>query len=702
MMRLLTSFCILVCTAATLSAQMAPVEVLTPFDFATNFRDVHVDDSGNGWAVGTCGTLASTQNNGQDWTIGTSPDGLDFDAVTCKPGTDCQTVFLGRDGQVFRSTDGGQNWTEITVNCSDPRGFQFVDDQVIVLSHSNESLFRSTDSGDTWTEIPLEYTHRGEIHFPSATAGYIFQQSGGPLLKSIDGGATWDSIYQFDANALYGDWIDENIGFLYDQNRQIFKTTDGGNNWTLVTDTGVPSNLRYLAALSETDLVAYVFPNSIFSSTDGGVTWGNNASIGEGQYGLRFQGIHNNGNDFWISSWGTEILYSTDGLQTATSQFPALRPSFEAVSFPSNDIGYALQEREGMFKTTDGGDTWTQLTNTFFTVSRDFLVLDDDTVIIPYNSSGPQITKDGGQTWEKLFPDAMQDTTYVFHVEQLPGGRLYLFGSVHGAYSDDGGDTWDVIVHGLNTFPRSMVFIDDQNGVVGSDGGKIMATADGGESWELVVDGDFTNQPITNLFVLENGTIVTLSSGSTRCSSDGGQTWSTTACAGLTTPGSIVKGPDGTWYSGQLFPSQADLLSNIQRSTDEGQSWETIAGFCTYAIPGTVTPDGRYLYAYQSAGFLGRVDLEDLVGTDNEPQNGISEARVFPNPTSGQLQVDLPQNLGTAQATLYDLHGRLLQQQTTSTTGLTMDLSTLPNGMYLLKVKGDGWLQSARVMMIGK
>lgn len=700
--RFFYTFCMLLVTAATLSAQLAEVEVLTPFDFATNFRDVHVDDSGNGWAVGTCGVLASTQNKGQDWTIGTAPEGLDFDAVTCQPGTDCQTVFLGRDGQVFRSTDGGQSWTAFSINCFDPRGFTFVDEQVIVLSHSGESLFRSVDSGDTWTEIPLEYSYRGEVHFPTATTGYLFQQSGGPLLKSTDAGATWDSVYQFDANAFYGSWLDENTGFLYDQNRHIFKTTDGGNTWSLVTDTGVPGNVRHLVALSETELVAYVFASSIFRSTDGGVSWTNNSNIGVGQYGLRFQGIHNNGSEFWIASWGTEVLYSDDGLQTATSQFVGLRPNFEAIEFPTNDVGYALQERRGMFKTTDGGDTWTQLFNDFGTVSRDFLVLDEATVIIPYNSSGPQITEDGGQSWSPLFPEDIQDSTFVFHVEQLPGGRLYLFGSLHGVYSDDGGETWEVIYHGLSSFPRSMVFLDDQIGVVGSDGGKVIRTTDGGASWALVVDGDFSNQPIRNLFVLNDGTIVNTVSGTTRCSSDGGLTWSTDTCAGLTAPDAILEGPDGTWYSAQLFPSSQNLLSNIQRSTDEGQSWEPIAGFCTYATPGAVTPDGRYLYVYQSAGFLGRVDLESIVGTEEVSPDAITPAKVYPNPTDGLLRVDLPQDAGTAQVLLFDLHGRQVQQQIANTPNLTLDLSTLPSGMYLLKVQGDGWVQSARVMVSGE
>lgn len=695
-MRLFCSFCLLVLSSISISAQMATVEVLTPFDYATNFRDIYVDSSGNGWAVGTCGTLASTANNGLDWEIGASPGSLDFNVVACKPGTDCQTVFLAKDNQVFRSTNGGQDWTDIPVSCYDPRGFNFVNDEVIVLTHSNESLFRSTDSGDNWTEIPLAYTHRGEAHFPSATVGYIFQQSGGPLLKSTDAGATWDSIYQFDANAYYGDWLDEHIGFLYDQNRHIYKTTDGGNNWDLVTDIGVPSNLRHLVALSEMELVAYVFPNHIFRSTDGGVTWVNNASI---ESGLRYTGIHNNGGDFWIASWGSEIFYSSDSLQTATSQFPGLRPNFEAVAFPSNEVGYALQERMGIFKTIDGGDTWAQMTNDFLTVSRDFLVLDEETVIIPYNNSGPQITEDGGDTWEPLFPDDVQDTTYVFQIEQLPGGRLYLFGSVHGAYSDDGGDTWEIIYHGLGTYPRSMVFIDDQHGVVGSDGGKIVATADGGDTWELVVDGDFTNQPYYNLLALDNGTIVISGTGLARCSSDGGQTWNTDSCAGSSSPGTTVKGPDGSLYSFRSFSSHEDILTDIQRSTDQGQSWESIVSFCTYAIPGAVSPDGRYLYVYYAAGFLGRIDLEGIVGTDQVPIDEITEAKVYPNPTNSILHVDLPQGAGAGHVVLYDLHGRQVQQQTVNTPSLTLDLSTLHNGIFLLQLKGDGWLQYARVII---
>ncbi|MGH1433201.1 MAG: T9SS type A sorting domain-containing protein [Lewinella sp.] len=679
-----------------LSAQVL-VEPLAPFDFATNFRDVYVDDSGNGWAVGTCNVLARTANNGDDWEFLAAPEGLDFDVVACKPGTDCQTVFLGIDGFIFRSTDGGDNWTSIEVAYSSGREFHFLEGDVIMLSHNESGYLRSTDGGDTWTETVLDFYYRDRLHFPTPTTGYLFQQ-GGPLLKSTDAGMTWDSIYQFETSAYYGSWVTEDVGFMYDQSRQLHKSTDGGSNWTLVTDTGVPSNIRYMEALSETHLVAHVFPGNIFSSMDGGVTWSHNADVGADQFGLRFQGIHRLGNSFWVSSWGTEILYSTDGLETATSQFPAPRPSLEKVAFPTDEVGYALQERYGMMKTTDGGNTWTQITNDFYTVSRDFLVLDEQTVIIPYNSSGPQITEDGGDTWSPLFPEDIQDTTYVFNIEQLPGGRLYLYGSVHGAYSDDGGETWEVIYHGLGGFPRTMLFLDDQNGFVGSDGGRINATTDGGQTWTQIIDGDFSTQPIANLFALNSTTIMNTVSGTTRCSSDGGLTWSTDACGGVTAPGEVIEGPDGTYYSGRLFPSQDDLLTNLQRSLDGGLTWESIAGFCTYAIPGAVTPNNRYLYVYQSAGFLGRVDLDAIVSTET-PVADITAAKVYPNPTSGLLQVDLPEQASTAHLSLYNLQGQLVQQQAADSNTATMDLSNLPAGMYLLRVQGKGWLQSARVMV---
>lgn len=698
-MRHFTLFFLVCLFGQTVLAQ-AVVEPITPFDYSTNYRDVHVDVSGNGWAVGTCSVLARTENNGQDWTLLDAPEGRDFHAVACQPGTDCQTIFLGTEGLVFRSTDGGETWSSTEVAHFRAREFHFLDNNVVLLSHDDQSLYRSTDGGDTWSNIPLAHSYRGTAHFPTATTGYVFQQ-GGPLLKSTDAGATWDSVYLFESNAYYGTWLDEDTGYVYNQASDLLKTTDGGSNWTAVNTESLPGNVRYLAALSETELIAYVFASNVFRSTDGGMTWQNNTNIGPGLYqtGLRYTGIHRNGANFWIASWANEILYSTDGLETAASLFPAERPSLEQIVFPSEQIGYALQERRGMLKTTDGGDTWATVVADFFTVSRDFLVLDEQTVIIPFNTSGPQKTEDGGQTWAALLPADLQDTVNLFAIEQLPGGRICLYGSAHALYSDDNGESWNFVYHGLFNFPRSMVFLNDQIGFVGSDAGRVVATTDGGETWSLVLDGDFTNQPIRNLFALDESTIMMTSSGTSRCSTDGGLSWSTEACNGVSTPGDIVVGPDGAWYASDLQSSSQDVLTEISRSMDQGQSWEIIAEHCTYALAGTVRPDNRYLYLYADGGFISRIDLETITSVRSEIAS-IGTVMAYPNPTSGLLNIELPTNAANVQIDLYDLQGQLLQSQRTNEAITLLDLTTLPAGCYVVRVQGDGWLQTGRVFRL--
>jgi photosystem II stability/assembly factor-like uncharacterized protein len=689
-MRHLTLFLFCCFTVSYLWAQ-GIVEPVLPFDYSTNFKDIFVDPSGNGWAVGTCGVLARTQNNGQNWDILDAPEGKDYTAVACKPGTNCQTVFLGTNGLVLRSTNGGQSWTRNELDNDAVREFHFLANNVVLFSYSSAGLYRSTNGGDSWTNMPLEDSYNGAAHFPTSTTGYLFQRTG-PLLKTTDAGATWDSIYQFENNANYGDWLNENIGFLYDSNRRIFKTSNGGSQWELVTDTGVPSNVRMLAALSETELVAYVFPSGIFRSSDGGVTWASTSTIDIWQTGLTINSIHRQGNNFWLASSAHEILYSTDGLLTTTSQFPDARVSYEAAAFANSEVGYVLQERYGLIKTTDGGDTWTPIVTDFFTVSRNLLVLDAETVIVPYNSSGAQITRNGGQTWSQLLPTAIHDTVYVYDITQLPGGRIYLLGSQHGVYSDHNGQNWQVVYHGLNINPRSFLFINDQTGFAGADGGKMMATTDGGQSWSLVLNGELTNQPISNLVAVDENTVISSSIGN-RCSSDGGQTWNVGTCNGVTMIGKVVTAPDGTHYGSNFTTAN----QKISRSTDGGLSWQEVAQFCNYAVPATITPDGRYLYLVYRGGFLGRLDL-DAISTVKTPRQTITGVKAYPNPTNGLLQVDLPGVETTASIALFDLTGKLVQQRQTEASPATLDLYALPAGVYVLRVQGDGWLQTGRVV----
>ncbi len=77
-----------------------------------------------------------------------------------------------------------------------------------------------------------------------------------------------------------------------------------------------------------------------------------------------------------------------------------------------------------------------------------------------------------------------------------------------------------------------------------------------------------------------------------------------------------------------------------------------------------------------------------------QPGGGISSAQprerlqVYPNPTSGQLSIDLEANLGQGAATvsLVDALGRVHQTTTTDQARLSLDVRRLPEGVYTLRV----------------
>ncbi len=78
----------------------------------------------------------------------------------------------------------------------------------------------------------------------------------------------------------------------------------------------------------------------------------------------------------------------------------------------------------------------------------------------------------------------------------------------------------------------------------------------------------------------------------------------------------------------------------------------------------------------------------------------------YPNPTPGELNVNLTQYLGrTVQIELYSLTGELLRQveiEEVQTATEQLDLSTLQSGMYLIKVKTDGLPDTTRRVVLAR
>jgi len=150
-------------------------------------------------------------------------------------------------GRIMATSDGGASWTRQYAGQADLNQVDFVDGEH-GWAAGGGTLLRTADGGATWT--PLAEPCQGELsslHFVSPAVGYAVaaapaasQSSGGPyttatggrLLRTGDGGATWSAVTSAPANPQSVCFANADDGYLGTPGR-IWRTTDGGGQWTL-------------------------------------------------------------------------------------------------------------------------------------------------------------------------------------------------------------------------------------------------------------------------------------------------------------------------------------------------------------------------------------------------------------------------------------------------------------------------------------
>ncbi len=252
-------------------------------------------------------------------------------------------------------------------------------------------ILRSGNGGRTWVEAPipgglpsttfLSVTFR-EGGAPGAEVGIIGGQ-GGVLLRTEDGGRTWteaDNGTSRDMRAV--DYAGGGTWFAVGQDR-IQRSRDDGRTWTNINlsdqttfeylnGTVVTSPpFTALAALAfidgdsgvvaDQELGSGINIGSLFATTDGGETWREIVKIDD------VRDIAYNGEDGWVvvqtNTSGGRIFYEEDLLTPLTegiTRVVGVDQALDAVDFGTPDIGFVLQEGGPVWRTEDGGQTWTR------------------------------------------------------------------------------------------------------------------------------------------------------------------------------------------------------------------------------------------------------------------------------------------------------------------------------------------------------
>ncbi|GAB4093332.1 WD40/YVTN/BNR-like repeat-containing protein [Flaviaesturariibacter terrae] len=127
--------------------------------------------------------------------------------------------WINRDGQLYRSTDGGASWSPRVQFDNEAGPIQFLNDNLGFMADRFGTLYRTTDGGAT-AEL-LSYSNLGvrALHFFDAQNGLWLDAS--RLRRTTDGGHTWQNVI-----ALGG----------YHHFMEDMSFTDAHNGWVLISD----------------------------------------------------------------------------------------------------------------------------------------------------------------------------------------------------------------------------------------------------------------------------------------------------------------------------------------------------------------------------------------------------------------------------------------------------------------------------------
>ncbi|HPI55426.1 MAG TPA: hypothetical protein PLU10_12085, partial [Chitinophagaceae bacterium] len=268
-------------------------------------------------------------------------------------------------------------------------------------------LFMSSNAGTTWTVAPgtdfmpyarlasicIDHTNDQVLYLGTGDHNYYY--SGNGVWKSTNGGTTFSQIGL--GGLLVVDMIMDplnNNTIVAVTNSGIYKTTNGGTTWTIKTAARPFDDLKQKTPTSRT-LYACTTDSAFFRSTDFGDTW---TQITNGI--ILPSGVTNgNGCRIALSAADTNLIYlgmvanagmiykSTDGGTTFTAVKTAVSPYLtyyanSSTSSGQGDYNFGIGADPvnanilylvalNVWKSTDGGLTWTQLTNWWQKVHTD-------------------------------------------------------------------------------------------------------------------------------------------------------------------------------------------------------------------------------------------------------------------------------------------------------------------------------------------
>ncbi|AVI51982.1 glycosyl hydrolase [Pukyongia salina] len=434
-----------------------------------------------------------------------------------------------------------------------------------------------------------------DIHPDNESIWYVAVGSGG-VWKTENSGTTWTPVFDKQSSYSIGAvTIDPNnpdtvwVGTGEDSGGRhvgygdgIYKSIDGGKTWKnmgLANSQHIsrilvhPFDSQVVWVTAQGPLWSKGGDRGVYKTTDGGKTW--NKTLGDNEW--------TGATDIVMNPQDPDVLYAATWQRHRT-----------VAAYMGGGPGTAL------YKSTDGGDTWTKLTNGIPTswMGKTGLAISYHNPNVVYaaieldrRKGGLYRSEDAGASWNKMSETISGGTGPHYYQELYASphqeGRLYLMDN-NLQISEDGGKTFyrmnEKNKHGDNhaiAFRKN----DPNYLIVGSDGG-LYESFDLTKTWKYI-----ENLPVTQFY---------------KMAVDDAEPFY-----------NIYGGTQDN--STQSGPSRTDNVHGIQNS-----DWRVILNWDGHQ-PATEPGNPNIVYAERQEGTLSRIDMSTGEVVDIQPQPGENE-----------------------------------------------------------------------------
>ncbi len=448
-----------------------------------------------------------------------------------------QRNYGGESSGVYRSFDGGDNWSKLAnglpistsetgriglaISESNPSTI-YATYTTNAITNTFDRLFKSTDNGDSWNSVSLD-----DLSFVNSSFGWYFGNIrvhptdpdevyilGQRLVKSANGGSNFSEIFGMHVDYHAMEYSRNNADFiLMGNDGGIYKSENGGNTWSHFSN--IPITQFYNIEIDN------LLPERIYGGTQDNNTLrtltGNNndytAILGGDGFQVNVDPTNSNfvyaeyqfGNLFRSTDGGFTMIYALNGVNQ--NDRTNWNTPVEISPFNSDVLFYGANN---LYKSTDNAQNWVQISNdltsgqhpsgslsygTLTCIAPSYQNL--DVIYTGSDDGNVSVTFNGGNTWQSI--DADLPNRFVSQITIHPNNDLIAYATFSGfGFLDytphiyktiNGGQDWQDISSNLPSIPINDVVISASDNLlyIATDMG-VWYSENDGTNWDILGD----------------------------------------------------------------------------------------------------------------------------------------------------------------------------------------------------------------------